>query len=94
MPDITPEGMPLEDLALIKQINATACACGHPHTGVVTGPSGTVYLVIASSAGEICAAPIDTHIELRGIGAMLLDASDTWEINARRLRDEAKAREN
>lgn len=83
MPDVVPEGMPPADLALIKEINGKACNCGHAHTGVVTGPSGTVYLVIADPSGNISAVPIGTHHELRGIGSMLLDAADEWEINER-----------
>lgn len=86
--------MPLGDLGLIRQVNETACDCGHPHTGVVTGPSGTVYLVVASPTGDICAAPIDAPDELRGIGAMLIAAADTWDTSIRRHQDEAKARKN
>ncbi len=75
--------MPPEDLTYIKTVNDTACDCGHAHVGVLRAPSGNTYLVVASPDGKITAVPLENHLELRQIGAMLLDAADEWEIKGR-----------
>jgi hypothetical protein len=85
--------LPPEDQAYIETINNTACNCGHAHSGVVQAPSGTVYFVIADKA-TITSLPLASHIELRGIAGMMLDAADEWELRDRRRRERDKAREN